>query len=77
MQRRISKHFVGFLEVRFAFQMLLYDNTAIEVSWFESETSDTEDNYKRCDRLINNVILAVPHPGVSIAAASKENKPES
>lgn len=42
---------------------MLYDNVTMIGSWIEAQFSNTEDNFKTHDRVINNVSLALPHPG--------------
>lgn len=46
-----------------AAQAMLYDNVTMIGSWIEAQFSKTEDNFKTHDRVINNVSLALPHPG--------------
>ncbi|KAM0278940.1 hypothetical protein ACHAQH_004907 [Verticillium albo-atrum] len=52
---------------------LLYDNTTMTAAWIESEFGDPEANSKKHDRIINNVTLAMPHPGVYEAATNPVN----
>lgn len=52
---------------------LLYDNTTMSSSWIETEHSNVTGHFEKYSRIINNVTLALPHPGVYAAATSKEN----
>ncbi|KPM37754.1 hypothetical protein AK830_g8830 [Neonectria ditissima] len=49
--------------------MLLYDNTTMYSEWIETEHSNVTAQYEKTGRIINNVTLAMPHPGVYAAAA--------
>lgn len=53
---------------------LLFDNTTMESTWIERHASNVEASFERHGRIINNVTLAMPHPGVYAAATSKVNK---
>lgn len=46
-------------------QALLYDNVSMSGSWVEVEYSDPVKNFETHKRIINNVSLALPHPGKS------------
>jgi hypothetical protein len=46
-----------------AAQAILYDNITMIGSWIEAQYSDAAENFKKHDRVINNVSLAFPHPG--------------
>jgi hypothetical protein len=48
-------------------------NTTLEPSWVESHYSDISFQFQKTGRIINNVTLAWPHPGVATAATSKRN----
>jgi hypothetical protein len=55
---------------------LLFDNTTMRASWIETHTSNVtqlaeEDAYG--GRIINNVSMAMPHPGVYQAATAPHN----
>lgn len=52
---------------------LLYDNTTMSSAWIETEHSNVTANFEKYSRIINNVTLALPHPGVYTAATSKVN----
>ncbi|KAF4450637.1 hypothetical protein F53441_6298 [Fusarium austroafricanum] len=52
---------------------LLYDNTTMWSSWIETEHSDVAVQFEETGRIINNVTLALPHPGVYGASALKKN----
>lgn len=56
---------------RAAAQAMLYDNITMIGSWIEGQYSDTEENFKTHERIINNVSLALPHPGKSTKALRK------
>jgi len=47
-------------------QAMLFDNITMIGSWIEAQYSDTAEGFKKHDRVINNVSLALPHPGQSI-----------
>ncbi|KAH7121952.1 hypothetical protein B0J13DRAFT_648804 [Dactylonectria estremocensis] len=53
--------------------MLLYDNTTMYSDWIETEHSNVTAQYAKTGRIINNVTLAMPHPGVYAASTSKVN----
>jgi hypothetical protein len=53
--------------------MLLYDNTTMISSWIDTDYSDVAELYKQTGRMINNVSLSFPHPGVYEAATSPLN----
>lgn len=52
-------------------QAMLFDNITMIGSWIEGQYSDTEENSKTHERIINNVSLALPHPGKSTKALRK------
>lgn len=52
---------------------LLYDNTTLISSWIETEHSNVTAHFEEHGRIINNVTLAVPHPGVYAAATNQKN----
>lgn len=41
----------------------LYDNVTVTGTWINTEYSDPMTRYEEYKRIINNVTLAVPHPG--------------
>lgn len=53
---------------------LLHDNTTLEASWIEMEHSDVAAQFEETGRIVNNVTLAMPHPGLSAAATLEINK---
>ncbi|KAK7409330.1 hypothetical protein QQX98_008509 [Neonectria punicea] len=53
--------------------MVLYDNTTMYSEWIETEHSNVTALYEKTGRIINNVTLAMPHPGVYAAATLPEN----
>ncbi|KAF5235388.1 hypothetical protein FANTH_11727 [Fusarium anthophilum] len=52
---------------------LLHDNTTLYSSWIETEHGDVEAHFEETGRIINNVTLALPHPGVYGASTLKLN----
>lgn len=52
---------------------LLYDNTTLIGSWIETEHSNVTQHFEKTGRIINNVTLAMPHPGVYAAATDPVN----
>ncbi|KAF5693066.1 hypothetical protein FDENT_2326 [Fusarium denticulatum] len=52
---------------------LLHDNTTLYSSWIETEHGDVEAHFEETGRIINNVTLALPHPGVYGASKLKVN----
>lgn len=61
------------LKQRPAGTTLLYDNTTMVSSWIETEHSNVTAHFEETGRIINNVTLALPHPGVYRAATSRMN----
>ncbi|KAI1211544.1 uncharacterized protein F4807DRAFT_393002 [Annulohypoxylon truncatum] len=51
----------------------LFDNTTMASTWIETEFGDPETNFATYNRIINNVTLAMPHPGVYSAATDPRN----
>ncbi|OAA79859.1 hypothetical protein LEL_03345 [Akanthomyces lecanii RCEF 1005] len=51
----------------------LNGNTTLYGSWIETEHSDVAAHFEKTGRIINNVTLAMPHPGVAAAATSPLN----
>ena len=41
----------------------LYDNITLTAAWIENENSNVTKNFEKWERIINNVTLAMPHPG--------------
>ncbi|KAL0465503.1 hypothetical protein QR685DRAFT_131227 [Neurospora intermedia] len=52
----------------------LYDNVTVTGTWINTEHSDPMASYDKYKRTINNVTLAVPHPGVYDAATDPVNE---
>ncbi|KAI8667488.1 hypothetical protein NCS56_00885000 [Fusarium sp. Ph1] len=52
---------------------LLFDNTTMMSTWIEREHSNVTAQYEETGRIINNVTLALPHPGVYGAATLPKN----
>ncbi|KAK6064716.1 hypothetical protein SCUP515_11598 [Seiridium cupressi] len=53
---------------------LLYDNTTLYSSWVDGEFSDPAKQASTHNRVINNVSLSMPHPGVYAAATDPVNE---
>lgn len=51
----------------------LFDNTTMVSSWVETQATDPVTNFAAHGRVINNVTLAMPHPGVYSAATDSRN----
>ena len=51
---------------------MLYDNTTVKGSWVD--VLNMTVNSQNHGRIINNVSLAFPHPGVAAAAQDPRNK---
>lgn len=51
----------------------LYDNTTVTGSWVETASSNMTATYSKYSRLINNVTMSMPHPGVRSAALDEIN----
>ena len=51
---------------------MLYDNTTVKGSWVDVRNMTLVSQEK--GRIINNVSLAFPHPGVAAAAQDARNK---
>ncbi|KAI3395496.1 hypothetical protein diail_1282 [Diaporthe ilicicola] len=54
-------------------QAMLYDNITMIGSWIEAQNSNTSQSFETYKRVVNNVSLAFPHPGVYKAATNHEN----
>ncbi|KAJ8064730.1 hypothetical protein OCU04_007048 [Sclerotinia nivalis] len=52
---------------------MLYDNTTVKASWIRTNTSDMAASYKKYNRVVNNVTLAMPHSNVISAATDQVN----
>ncbi|UNI15492.1 hypothetical protein JDV02_002021 [Purpureocillium takamizusanense] len=65
---------VGTVGRRPAGTTLLYDNTTMSSAWIQTDSSDVAAQAKaHGGRIINNVTLAMPHPGVYTAARDPVN----
>ncbi|KAH7313809.1 hypothetical protein B0I35DRAFT_355419 [Stachybotrys elegans] len=53
--------------------MLLFDNTTMTSSWIETAYGNVAQQHDSNGRIINNVTLAMPHPGVYAAATDPTN----
>ncbi|KAI1500824.1 hypothetical protein F5X99DRAFT_385095 [Biscogniauxia marginata] len=51
----------------------LFDNTTMISTWIETEFDDPAASFNEHHRIINNVTLAMPHPGVYTAATDPAN----
>ncbi|KAG5979286.1 hypothetical protein E4U55_005339 [Claviceps digitariae] len=51
----------------------LYENTTMTAAWIETEYGNVTANFEKYGRIINNVTMAMPHPGVYAAATAPEN----
>ncbi|KAI0536114.1 hypothetical protein GGR58DRAFT_503583 [Xylaria digitata] len=51
----------------------LFDNTTMDSSWIETDNGNIKANFETHKRIINNVTLAMPHPGVYAAATDPIN----
>ena len=65
--------FMDDLEHRPAGSTLLFDNTTMTGTWIETNFGNVAANSKKHSRIINNVTLAMPHPGVYGAATDVTN----
>ncbi|KAM4065895.1 putative mcm2 3 5 family protein [Hirsutella rhossiliensis] len=52
---------------------LLYDNTTMTGVWIETEHANVTGKFEEHQRIVNNVTMAMPHPGVYAAATSRTN----
>lgn len=52
---------------------LLHDNITMTSAWIETENSNMTKLFEKYSRIINNVTLAMPHPGVYAAATEPVN----
>ncbi|KAG6014834.1 hypothetical protein E4U54_004805, partial [Claviceps lovelessii] len=51
----------------------LYENTTMTGAWTETQYGNVTRNFEKYGRIINNVTMAMPHPGVYAAATAPEN----
>ncbi|ROV98160.1 hypothetical protein VPNG_08597 [Cytospora leucostoma] len=54
-------------------QASLYDNISMTGSWIEAQYSNASESFQTHQRIINNISLAMPHPGVYKAATNDVN----
>ncbi|GAB0132925.1 hypothetical protein EsDP_00001346 [Epichloe bromicola] len=52
----------------------LYENTTMVGAWIETRHGNVTASFEKYGRIINNVTMAMPHPGVHAAATSPENE---
>lgn len=52
-------------------ESMLYDNVTVYGTWIETQYSNVSASYDRWSRIVNNVSLAMPHPGVYTAATNE------
>lgn len=53
---------------------ILYDNTTLTSAWVNTGFSDPKKSFDAHKRIVNNVTLAMPHPGVYAAATDPINR---
>ncbi|KAK3325480.1 hypothetical protein B0H66DRAFT_125301 [Apodospora peruviana] len=53
---------------------ILFDNVTMTAAWIEGQYSNPEQSFRAHRRVINNVTLAMPHPGVYLAATNPINR---
>ncbi|KAI2630100.1 hypothetical protein GGS21DRAFT_215407 [Xylaria nigripes] len=51
----------------------LFENTTMDSSWIETQYADATASFDVHKRIVNNVTLAMPHPGVYTAARDPKN----
>lgn len=54
-------------------QAMLYDNITMHGSWIEAQYSNASESFETHQRIINNISMALPHPGVYKAATNDDN----
>lgn len=52
-------------------ESMLYDNVTVYGTWIETQFSNVSESYDKWSRIVNNVSLAMPHPGVYTAAINE------
>jgi hypothetical protein len=52
---------------------MLFDNTTVQGSWIQTNTSNMTLQYEQYSRVINNVTMAMPHAGIFAAARDSKN----
>lgn len=52
-------------------ESMLYDNVTVYGTWIETQSSNVSQSFAEWSRIINNVSLAMPHPGVYTAAVNE------
>lgn len=52
---------------------MLHDNTTVTAAWVESDFSNVTAAFQKHGRIVNNISLAIPHPGVYSAATHPIN----
>ncbi|KHN95231.1 uncharacterized protein MAM_06942 [Metarhizium album ARSEF 1941] len=62
------------LAARPAGTSLLRNNVTLEGAWIETQHSNITASYLKYGRIVNNVTMALPHPGVYAAATSPVNR---
>ncbi|KAH6687758.1 hypothetical protein F5X68DRAFT_239145 [Plectosphaerella plurivora] len=62
------------MHVRRGIRTTLQENVTLVAKWVETENSDVLGSKEQYGRIINNVTLAIPHPGLYSAATDKTNK---
>lgn len=57
--------------VRPNIQTMLHDNVTISGTWVETEFSNVTSRFEEYGLIINNITLAMPHPGKSLPLPPK------
>ncbi|KAG6044761.1 hypothetical protein E4U39_003036 [Claviceps sp. Clav50 group G5] len=52
---------------------LLYENITMTATWIDTDYGNVTANFEQYERIVNNVTMAMPHPGVYAAATAPEN----
>ncbi|KAG6094585.1 hypothetical protein E4U31_006198 [Claviceps sp. LM219 group G6] len=52
---------------------LLYENITMTATWIDTDYSNVTASSEKYGRIVNNVTMAMPHPGVYAAAITPEN----
>ncbi|KAG6166201.1 hypothetical protein E4U11_008359 [Claviceps purpurea] len=52
---------------------LLYENITMTATWLDTDYSNVTASSEKYGRIVNNVTMAMPHPGVYAAATAPEN----
>ncbi|KAG6024121.1 hypothetical protein E4U19_003959 [Claviceps sp. Clav32 group G5] len=52
---------------------LLYENITMTATWIDTDYGNVTASFEQYGRIVNNVTMAMPHPGVYAAATAPEN----